>query len=131
MVCLDLRGACKLNKNKRLPWRQSVPLINQLNSAFTVLQRVSSGFGTRYRNWKLPNTTLHLPTAEQPSEGQARIWKLECLGSQVMEKGRNWMLAEEGYAAPFPQAPSGDLWPPSPGQQQGWVPANKTAFVFP
>lgn len=108
-----------------------MPLINQLNSAFTVLQWVSSGFGTRYRNWKLPNTTLHLPTAEQPSEGQARIWKLECLGSQVMEKGRNWLLAEEGYAAPFPQAPSGDLWPPSPGQQQGWVPAKKTAFVFP
>lgn len=129
-VWLDLRGACKLNKNKRLPWGQSVLLINQLHSAFTVLQWVCSPFGTRQRNWELPNTTLHLQAAEQPSEGRLGDGNWSVWGA------KGWKRAGTGCwqrrdAAPFPQAPSGYLWPPSPGQQRGWVPARKTAFVLP
>lgn len=78
----DLRGAGKLNKNKRLPWGQSVPLINQLNSASAVLQWVSSSFGTWHRSWKLPNTTWRLPAAKPPLDGQGWYIKWRCLGSR-------------------------------------------------
>lgn len=90
VVWLDLRGACKLHKNKRLPWGQSVLLINQLNSAFTVLQWVSSRFGTRHRNWRLPNTTLHLQAAEQPSEGRLGY------GNWCVWGARGWKRAGTG-----------------------------------
>lgn len=134
----DLRGACKLNnKKKRLPWGRSV-----LNSASAVLQWVSSGFGTQHCDWKLPNTTWHLPAAKQPPEGREGIHKMEVSGEQVVKKGRNrllrWLLSAGRGRIRFASShPSGDLQLPAQvpatvlGLQWGWTPAKKTAFVFP
>lgn len=120
----DLRGACKLNKNKILPWGQSVPLINWLNSASTVLQWVSSGFGTRRHNWKLPNATGHLPAAKQPPEGWGG-WH-RCVWGDGGRKGQKLVVGRGGMGLPSPH-PCGDL----PSLQRAWAPAKKTAFVFP